>query len=733
MATAENVSVDERDTQPPRPERDILSDLDQLTQEPGFIYTPCVMVAQALLMSPDEVADINWYDRPNRQELSLLLGFLVKHQLRLDEFPSEETVEKQKTMAIELLNELHQACGFPQLPEAEATDSDEDKFRKIFDAYNEWIESGIGMREPIFYGGDGAYPFQCLEMASERYALDEDWIQSNVGIGFEEIREIANGLEHLFIKRIQNIDFGSTHDQNCFAILSSMAFQPSDLPQINRHAMECFLHWFSLKPGEVNQNFNSIGDYNKIHSHPVITLEDGRYWVPILSNLAESIYESPYYWMEKDEEYKDTASKNRGATAEIITRDLLIPAFGSNRVHRGVKVRRGKTDITDLDTLAISGNKALIVQCKSKKLTITARSGDGPTIRTDFKKAIQDAYDQGIAGRKALLEGDCELIGEDGVPINLPSQVDEVYILCITGDHYPAVISQARTHLKIQDGDPHPIMMSIFDLDVVSYYLRDRFELLYYLRQRSNHTEYFLADSEMALLGFHLNKKLFPEEDYTLEPLDPSYAQLIDANFQVARGGWPGDGAAGRLFHTWKNETFDQLVNDIKLAANQPSRQKVAAEDLLFFLYDLAGEAADNLVNLVKLRKRATLLDGKMHDARVPIPRHKKGVTFVSFPEPTGPMELDIFSQRCLAIALAHKYISEADEWIALASFAGSPVEFDIFGYIREPWQQDSEMDKAVQSHLNPGKAINTSGKKLGRNQRCPCGSGKKFKRCHGK
>ena len=559
MATGENVSVDERDTQPPRPEKDILSDLNQLTQEPGFIYTSCVMVAQALWMSPDEVADINWYERPNRQELTLLLGFLVKHQLKLDDFPSEETVEKQKIISIELLNELHRACGFPPLPEAEATDSEGEKSRKIFDAYNEWIESGIGMREPIFYGGDGAYPFQYLDLASERYALDEDWIHINVGIGLEEIREIANALELLQTERIQDIDFGSTHEQSRQAILSSMAFHPEDLPNISRHALTCFLDWFSLKPGEVNQDFNSIGDYNRIHSHPVITLEDGRYWVPILSNLAESIYESPYYWMEKDEEYKDTASNNRGATAEIITRDLLIPAFSSDRVHRGVKVRRGKTDITDLDTLAISGNKALIVQCKSKKLTITARSGDGPTIRTDFTKAIQDAYDQGIAGRKALLEGNCELISGDGVPISLPSQVDEVYILCITGDHYPAVISQARTHLKIQDGDPHPIMMSIFDLDVVCFYLQDRFELLYYLRQRSHHTEYFLADSEMTLLGCHLNEKLFPEEDYTLKYLDPSYAQLIHANFQVARGGLPGDGVQlTGYFINGRTKVFDQ-------------------------------------------------------------------------------------------------------------------------------------------------------------------------------
>ena len=732
MATAEHESLGDRNIPPPRPEKDIVSDLHQLTQAPGFIYTSCVMVAQSLWMLPEEIADINWHQRPNKQELSLLLGFLVKHPLRLSEFPSEGELEKQKAAATELLAELHRASGFPPLPNTDPTDNHENWVNRAHEAYGEWMQSGLGMREPIFYGGDGAYSFQYMEMASKRYKLDEDWIQRNVGITLEALFEIAHAIEELANERLQNIDFGSTHDQSCEAILYSMALHPDDLPNIDRQALGYFLEWFSIKPGEVNQDFHTIGDYNKVHSHPVVALEDGRYWLPIISHLPESIYESPYYWMEKDPEYKVTASENRGATAEIITRDLLIPAFESNRVYRGVKVRKGKNDITDLDTLAVSGNKAVIAQCKSKKLTITARSGDGPTIRTDFRKAVQDAYDQGIAGRKALLEGDCELVDQDGMPIHLPSQIDEAYILCITSDHYPAVIAQSRIHLKIQDGDPHPIMMSIFDLDVVCFYLQDRFELLYYLRQRSNHTEYFLADSEMALLGCHLNEKLFPEEEYTAKYLDPSYAQLIDANFQVARGGWPGDGIPDRLFHSWKNEVFDQLVNNVKLAADQPSGQRVAAEDLLFFLYDLAGEGADDLVDLVKRLRRATLLDGKMHDGRVPIPRHKKGVTFVSFPEPAGPIDLQIFEQRFRAIALMHKYRSEADEWIALASIAGSTVGFDIFGYIREPWQQNPDMEIA-QSHPSLGKAINTSGKKLGRNQRCPCGSGKKYKRCHGR
>ena len=52
--------------------------------------------------------------------------------------------------------------------------------------------------------------------------------------------------------------------------------------------------------------------------------------------------------------------------------------------------------------------------------------------------------------------------------------------------------------------------MSVFDLDVVSHYLQDRFDFLYYIRQRTNHAEHFFADSELALLGFHLGAQTVP-------------------------------------------------------------------------------------------------------------------------------------------------------------------------------------------------------------------------------
>ena len=708
------------------------ADLEQLSQGSGFIYSFCLMVARCLWMSTDDVAEINWTERPNQEELSLLLGLLVKHPIRMDAIPSEETILEQAQRASDLLKELHLSLSSPTLPSSGLDADDPDRLTELLQKYEEWMDSGRGMVEPIFYGGQGAYAFQFLEMASKRYAGDEQWIQQHKGASIEAFVEIANILELHILKRLRGIKRGIALNEECKAVLSAMTFGLDDLPSANRQSLEHFITAFSFAPGHINQEFNTTAEYNAVHSRPVMVLGGGQYCIPIFPNLPKAIYDSPYYWMIHDEQYRDTALGNRGDTTESITQDLLTPVFGSGRVFRGVKIGKGKANITDIDVLAVSGNKAVIVQCKSKKLTIDARRGDGRALRTDFTKAVQDAYDQAITARSALIDGSYRLSDARGAAISLPHRVDEVYILCLTGDHYPAVMTQARAYLKKQDEDPHPVLLSIFDLDLVSHYLKDRYDFLYYLRQRSAHATHFMADSEVSLIGFHLKHKLFPDESYGMTGVDPWYSQLVDANFLASRGNWPKSEASEKLFHTWKNEVFDGLVEDIKLAASESPRQ-ISAEDLLFFMYDLAGQGADDLVRSVERLKRQTLLDGQEHSMRVQMPRSKRGVTFVSFPTPTHATQLQVFQRKVQAISVAHKYRSQSDEWMILASFLGSPVRFDIFGYIKGAWQHDPEMDQLVDQNLVPGLIVHPNGERPKKNQSCPCGSGKKFKRCHGR
>jgi hypothetical protein len=113
--------------------------------------------------------------------------------------------------------------------------------------------------------------------------------------------------------------------------------------------------------------------------------------------------------------------------------------------------------------------------------------------------------------------------------------MNEAYIVCITSDEYPAVVHQMDAYLTKTSDDPLAIVISVFDLDILTFYLSDPFELFYYLRQRIKLATYFRGE-EISLLGSHLNQKLFPRQgaDYIL--VDQQFAQFIDANYPAARG-----------------------------------------------------------------------------------------------------------------------------------------------------------------------------------------------------
>ena len=146
--------------------------------------------------------------------------------------------------------------------------------------------------------------------------------------------------------------------------------------------------------------------------------------------------------------------------------------------------------------------------------------------------------------------------------------------------------------------------------------------------------------------------------------------------------------------------------------------------DVLFFLFDLAGSGADNLIEIIQRTKRATRLDGELHDASIPLPRHAKGITFVSYPQTSSHVEEQRYRDQFRGMAMARKYKSRANEWLALASRSDDRGPFNLLWYSKEPWQPDPDLDNLAKVLLKPRRAIHASGRKLGRNEQCPCGSG---------
>ena len=100
--------------------------------------------------------------------------------------------------------------------------------------YEEWMSSGGGMVEPIFYGGSGAYDFQYLELALKRYVKDRQWILENKGAPLEAFVDITNKLSEIIQERLNHFKEQESLSEKSKEVLSTISFCLDDLPTINQ-------------------------------------------------------------------------------------------------------------------------------------------------------------------------------------------------------------------------------------------------------------------------------------------------------------------------------------------------------------------------------------------------------------------------------------------------------------------------------------------------------------------
>ena len=711
--------------------KDILLDLEHLCQEEGFIYTFSFITFTALWMPAERIGEVNWHERPNHQELALILGFLVKHPLNLAIPESEDVFYYQNDRAHKLLEELHQAHAFTYSGSV-AADAPDSPLRQdaTAEAYQDWMDNGSGMVEPIFYAAEGASEYQFLETAERRYKYDSQWIQDQKGMDLGSMIKVTKQLKESQLARAQNLQYKDSLRDFCRQCFDLFLFKPEDFPHERRHALQHFISAFSIRPGDVNDTLDSIGGYNTVHSHPIVQVSNDNFYVSLLFYLCRSIYESPFYWMVRDEDYRDVALQNRGNATEEIAYETLKMSFGDN-VYRDIKARKDGQDVTDIDVLVVFDNKAVIVQAKSKKLRISSRLGEGESIRSDFQEAVQSAYDQALISRLALTDHRYELVNSEGKCVLGARALDDVYILCITGDYYPALSVQIQYHLRRSEDDPYPLAMSLFDLEILSCHLKDPYDFLYYLRQRTLTWEQFRAVSELALLGFHVESKLRPMQDVDFIWVDEHFSESVKASYLMMEGHWPRTHSKSQLAWNWRNESFERIIESVK------GLKVSGITDAIFYLFDLAGAQMETLAKYIERVQIATLKDGNWHDCSMPMAGYIGGISYICYPAPSSPREFQMYRDHFQSFGVARKYKGYANEWIALASITGTPKFIDMVWYSREPWQADQRLEELGTAVLKPGKVLDSAGRKLrrkpSRNQPCPCGSQLKYKKCHGR
>ena len=705
----------------PSTESQVLAELQTLASSPGFIYTLAHTAAADTFVKREGSGP---HDRLNVKELTLVAGLMATQPFDSIGIPDEEELAGQVAHLYILLKKLHEAAAQPMtdramslvaaILSANATES------------NVPLASTIGseMVEPFFYVGTGAYDFQYLDLAEEKYRYDSDWLESNVGLSLVLMVSAARKLQELRENRFPSFLQAQTHAERCNAALTTFSFTRNDLSLLSDSEFESFIDKFTVIPGGVKHSIGGVGSVNKLEFKPIIRLAEDNFFMPVGFMLAKAIYESPFFWMNLDNDYKDQANAHRGRATEELADRLLSPIFGDN-VFRNVTVAKvdSKRRVHEIDVLAFTGNRAVVIQAKSKRLTVPSRQGDDESIKKDFAQAVQEAYEQGLVSRQLLLGGEHVLLDCDGNLLNLPNSLEDVYLVCLTLDHFPALPYMTERFLEMGTDDPSPVAMSILDLDILATYLTGPLDFIHYIHQRSRWSGRIYGSCEVSFLGWYLDRGLTLPQEVSGVLLTESIPSQVDEDFPARRGrnqllngllgiSLPSSGD-GSLKNRWQSSELRQFINVLEKSPDP------GAIDAAFMILDLSQDAVSYFREKIVDAMHECNRTGDICGCCIVL-QDGSGISFVWIPESSTLLN-DVLVHH----ATAYKYKHRSDKWLGLG---GTLVGSDIaLVFSPEPWQADAELDELARMLLHP----EAEGKRPSRNQPCWCGSGEKYKKCH--
>jgi len=710
-----------------RTEAEVFGELAGLCQSSGYIHALAYLcfrdniVRYSGTMHPKDLLPMFSSKRLIRTEISTLIGLMIKVAIDWD-LPTPENVQDQISRTDALLKELHETF-LPPMSEVLG------QHGSVPDP--QLLSRGDFLREAIFYGGESAYTFQYRDLASEKYDHDDNWLKANKGFVFSDARAVAHAIARLQERKLMETVSGMmTAAPDQWSILPGYSFTASEVSALSAQpiaTVEAVLTAFALRADERNDAFCALDDFNAANATPL--LRCGEQYVLLQSySLVEAMYESPFYWMLADKAYAPIALQNRGRYTEQFCRSRLELVFGKDRVFTNVNLVESKARrIGEIDVLVLFGDRVLILQSKSKRLTIEARKGSDGQIRQDFKKSVQDSYDQALSCAQHLGNPNISLIDDAGNKVDIPAHVKEIYLVCAISDHYPALHFQARQFLKYTSDTviQAPLVLDVFALDAITEMLPSPIRFLSYVNRRTNYTERLHVTHETVILSYHLKRNLWMEDNLDVLWLSDDISADLDVAMAVRRDGVAGERTPNGILTRFSSTALGRIFAAIE---RQPDAGVI---DLGFLLLSMSEKATFDASNAISHLAQLARGDGTTHDLTIGFNAPKSGLTVHCSDDPAAIAEARL-KDHCER----RKYSQRAGTWFGLCLHPSD--ESLRFGLKLEyPWQSDRRLEALTRRAARGGNLRDVfkaarKRPKLGRNDPCPCGSGRKYKKCHG-
>jgi hypothetical protein len=700
--------ADEPKEQKLRSEQEVFDELATVCQRPGFAHAIAMfcfrdnIVGYGEELKGEDYAKMFSSTRLIRTEMSTLIGLMARAPIDWAK-PSNENMEQMLERAEALLQELHRVLNRPG----------EEEFKAMAEAMMEGedvnpFKAGSILREPIFYAAESAYASQYRDFAVKKYQADDDWLKEHQGFTVGDASKIISSLLAILERKLPEVLKslkGKPPEE--WTLLPGFQFTAAEVvaeSKVDEAVVGKVLEAFCLK--DANPTFTSLSAFNATNAFPLLKSGEGQYTLFQYVALTESLYESPFFWMLDDKKYQPTATANRGKFVEALAAERLEKVFGPARVFKNVDIWKSKSEkVGEIDVLVLFADRAIVLQGKSKKLTLAARHGSDLKIQEDFKAAVQDACDQAFTCAEELVAGTCKFTDDKGQEIKLLSAVKQVFPVCVVSDHYPALSFQTRQFLKLKTGDKicAPLVSDLFMLDVMTEFLDTPMRCLSYLDLRARAGEGVMSSHETTTLAYHLKKNLWLGE-YDLIQMHDDISADVDIAMAVRRDGVDGEGTPKGILTFLEGTSLGRVIEELNALAT-PWATAAGLE-----LLKLGSETAGDLCTILdRLADQAS--KGKDGSSTLAFSKESTGITIQCNHRPTLEAVLALKSH-----CEKRKYSQKAASWIGLLIQPGSGALRHCL-VLDAPWKEDAELARAVAqlTAAEPAQSVKESKKVLKR------------------
>lgn len=561
--------------------------------------------------------------------------------------------------------------------------------------------------------------------------------------------DISDSVSEKFIKRFEEFIIGDKNKKDKFRESFNKLFS-YDLFDVGKITgwTEKLLRELSYAPGE-NTEFFQKGNFcgwplriEPIRTRPFLFINDKYYCFDVIS-LMDNIYRivqktikrlSPAYenkWNDKQKEVSETLPIQ-------LLKDILPGATSYESVYfRWLGTDGVKKDWQETDGLVIFDDHLFVIEVKGGAFTYTSPANDFDAYIQSIKNLLLKPAQQGKRFIDYLMSEDSvNLFDKDHNKIGELSKNDfrNITACSITIDNFTTLASQAKnlTPLGIDIGGDPLWSLSIDDLRVYKEIFTSPYVFLHYIeeRKRASVSEYVDTNDELDHIGLYLKHNAYV-----------SYAKDLSV------------GVKSRIVWNGYREDIDLYINSLYNRRGEVPRP---SQDMLPAFYSSIIEIASYKKGRGYAKAIAILLNHSGEERE----RINDRVDYLLERQASlkRPLPLSSWYDESFVIFGRQNEFEYPDyEWILNYVYQGillsgreevlaiildyenrQLVDADFVFVKSEDISEEKkiEIEPILNERFESMKKnyLRDKGKKkLGRNDDCPCCSGKKYKNCHGK